>query len=301
MQNQISPGEASYILHGISHGTRCDGRSRLQVRPMDITHGVVGRANGSAHVEIGGTEVVVGIYANVIPSRRGAMCIHVDCTPVAAWAYNPSRGTLNPKEAFTTAVSLQLSALYGAQRSSGGGGRGGGEVTVMAADVSAAANTEVETETIVSAPCHPAAYTPVPYDELVIQDGMSWNLNVDVMIVGCTGGNIIGAATVAIKAALMDLQLPRVEKSAQGGDVRLHNDVLTPFAGAQRCPVASLFLCTGSHFVADPTLQEESVPHTAVVVGATPEGAVCYVETVSVSSQVTSAGPVSVKDLMCVA
>ena len=289
MSNNIaSAGETTFLLQGLAEGIRNDGRSRLQCRTFEIAKGVVGRANGSAHVTLAGTEVVVGVYADVQRSKRGSMCVHVDCTPAAAWAYNPTR-TRGAKEGFTTTISMQLSNLYTAQRT-------GGHRTedVMMADAA-----EEEEGGARTTPGHPGLHIPLNYAALCIGPDMAWNLNVDVMVVGCTGGNVIGAVSVAVKAALMDVMLPQVEVSLTG-EVTLHNENPSSFPQAADAPLATLFLCTGSHFLVDPTQQEESVPHTAVVLGVRPDGEVCLFETVTLSTQVTAVGPIPPRDLLTV-
>jgi len=284
-----SPGETLFLLQGLSQGIRTDGRKRLQWRPFDVVRGVIGRANGSAHVTLkGDTEVVVGIYGEVQSARTGSMCIHVDCTPAAAWAYNPTRQR-TAKETFTTALSMQLSNLYLAKRT----GRNRSE-TLMATMEDAEAGGDEE---VLTCPGHPALHCPLDYSALVISAEMAWNLNVDVMVVGCTGGNVIGATTIAIKAALLDLKLPQVEVGPQG-EVSLRTENMSPLPQAANAPLATLFLCAGSHFLVDPSHEEESVPHSAVVLGVRPNGEVCLAEICSISTRVTAPGAILPRDLL---
>ncbi len=51
----------SQLLELLAKGTRLDGRSLNQVRKLEIQTGVIEKANGSARVSLGNTEVVAGV------------------------------------------------------------------------------------------------------------------------------------------------------------------------------------------------------------------------------------------------
>ncbi|WVQ93065.1 hypothetical protein IAU59_000129 [Kwoniella sp. CBS 9459] len=65
----LSPSETNYIITSLSHvssPTRSDSRSPLASRPIEISYGVFPHANGSARVNVGGTEVIAGIKLEVV-------------------------------------------------------------------------------------------------------------------------------------------------------------------------------------------------------------------------------------------
>eukprot|EP00760_Papus_ankaliazontas_P004454 PhM_4_TR118/c0_g2_i1/m.54590/K12589/RRP42, EXOSC7; exosome complex component RRP42 len=293
MQGHISGGERSFILNGIAQDVRTDGRGRLQWRPFHITHGVVGRAHGSAHVTLGGTEVVVGVYGDVQPSPEGSLSFHVDCTPAAVWSYNPtSQGRPMAKQTFTSGIAHQLAMLYGANVASRVK-----DMTVMATEEGA--DGEEGNDAAAGSLLYPSAASIVDLSPLSLPSNLSWSLNVDVMVVGCTGGNVLGASAIAVKAALMNVRLPRVEVSGNG-EVTLHPDTMQTIATARDYPIATVFMSTGSYFCVDPTLEEENTPHTAVALGVRPDGATVLCQTISLSSRITSQGPMQPQDVLCV-
>ncbi|WVR08919.1 hypothetical protein IAU60_005978 [Kwoniella sp. DSM 27419] len=90
----LSPSEISYIQTSLAHPTtptRLDARSPLASRPISISYGVYPHANGSARVNVGGTEVVAGVRLEVVDVGKGEKKgsegwrgkVEVDVTPQA--------------------------------------------------------------------------------------------------------------------------------------------------------------------------------------------------------------------------
>ncbi|OCF39574.1 hypothetical protein I317_06636 [Kwoniella heveanensis CBS 569] len=90
----LSPSETNYIITSLSHQTtptRADLRSPLASRPIEISYGVFPHANGSARVNVGGTEVIAGIKLEVVDvkgkEKQGEESwrsrVEVDVTPQA--------------------------------------------------------------------------------------------------------------------------------------------------------------------------------------------------------------------------
>ena len=61
----ISVSEKSYITLGIESNFRNDGRGRLDFRPATLETGLITQASGSARIRIAGTDVLVGIKAEI--------------------------------------------------------------------------------------------------------------------------------------------------------------------------------------------------------------------------------------------
>ena len=117
---------------------------------------------------------------------------------------------------------------------------------------------------------------------------------------GSLGGNVPLGATLALKAALCDTRLPRVEGALVGGEARLVQEDRRALGGAWEVPLSTLVLCTPAHYVVDPTLQEESVPATGVLVSTDPRGEIWGVQTTALGTRTQSPGPLPAQDLLCV-
>uniref|UniRef100_A0A0A9X2M3 Ribosomal RNA-processing protein 42 n=1 Tax=Lygus hesperus TaxID=30085 RepID=A0A0A9X2M3_LYGHE len=60
----LSPEEKIYIVHGLEHNVRTDGRSRFQYRPLELEVDLLPSAMGSARVRVGNTDVIACVKAN---------------------------------------------------------------------------------------------------------------------------------------------------------------------------------------------------------------------------------------------
>jgi hypothetical protein len=65
----ISQGEVEWLTSGVSFNCRNDGRGREDFRPLGVQLGVIAQATGSARVQLGETDVIVGVKV-----RGGARC-----------------------------------------------------------------------------------------------------------------------------------------------------------------------------------------------------------------------------------
>ncbi|KAK8770116.1 hypothetical protein V5799_013416 [Amblyomma americanum] len=81
----ISEAEKTYIVHGIQEDLRCDGRSCLEYRFLELETGIVSNCSGSSHVRLANTDILVGIKAELdapdpIARGQGRIEFFVDCT-----------------------------------------------------------------------------------------------------------------------------------------------------------------------------------------------------------------------------
>ena len=80
------------MLAGISKGKRIDGRKLLETRSISIEPGVIEKANGSAKVKLGKTEVIAGIKIQIgspfdDTPNKGLLIVTAEILPLAApWA-----------------------------------------------------------------------------------------------------------------------------------------------------------------------------------------------------------------------
>ncbi|RLI44044.1 RNA-binding protein [Candidatus Bathyarchaeota archaeon] len=91
------------IAQLVSHGKRLDGRGLTDYRELQIETGVVGRAEGSARVRLGKTEVLVGIKIDVgepfpdVPDK-GVLTVNAELVPLASPSFEPGPPNENAVE-----------------------------------------------------------------------------------------------------------------------------------------------------------------------------------------------------------
>ena len=62
---EISEAEKVFVLHGVQDDARVDGRARKELRPLKFETELVTHANGSAHLRLANTDVLVGVKAEL--------------------------------------------------------------------------------------------------------------------------------------------------------------------------------------------------------------------------------------------
>ncbi|XP_069675454.1 exosome complex component RRP42 isoform X1 [Periplaneta americana] len=108
----LSEAEKTFILHGVEENLRCDGRTRLDYRPMEIETDVVSHASGSARLRLANTDILVGVKTEIdtpYPERprEGKMEFFVDCSANATPAFEGRGG-----EELGTEISNSLATAY---------------------------------------------------------------------------------------------------------------------------------------------------------------------------------------------
>lgn len=109
----------------------------------------------------------------------------------------------------------------------------------------------------------------------ILSQQQCWKLYIDILILEC-GGNLYDTVSIAVKAALFDLKLPRVSAALMDGgsvDLILSDDV----HDFDRLDVTALpllvTLCKiGNHCVIDPSAEEEECSVVSLVVGVSCRG-----------------------------
>ncbi len=67
----ISQGEVQWITSGVEYNCRNDGRGREDFRELSLQLGVIAQATGSARVQLGETDVIIGVKVRLgLPGRR---------------------------------------------------------------------------------------------------------------------------------------------------------------------------------------------------------------------------------------
>ncbi|CAN7991709.1 unnamed protein product [Ixodes hexagonus] len=108
----ISEAEKTFIIHGIQENLRCDGRSCLEYRDIELETGVVSNCSGSSHVRLANTDILVGIKAQLDTpdpgsTDQGRIEFFVDCTANADPEFEGRGG-----EDIATEISSALAQAY---------------------------------------------------------------------------------------------------------------------------------------------------------------------------------------------
>lgn len=241
----ISDAEKEFIIQSVAKDVRCDGRRQIEARDAEITCGVIAQAAGSSRVRIGGTDIIVGVKAEIgTPdvSTPGLGCLEfsVECSPVASAAFR---------------------------------GRGGD-------DISAELASAIEKLYCVGFGSKPDE-SPLDLSSLCILPGKScWVLYVDALVLDLDG-SVIDAISIGCKAALQDTKIPKVEVQQDGDEEDFEVDDDPEHAtrlDVGRVPLTVSVGLLGTAAVAlDLTGAEEEASTAVICVSTNPEGHVCGV------------------------
>ncbi|KAK9929126.1 hypothetical protein M0R45_026234 [Rubus argutus] len=237
----LSIGEKYFIQGGIAQDLRGDGRKRLTPRPIYVETGVISQSNGSARVRMGATEVIASVKAEL--GRPSAL--HPDKGKVSI--YVDCSPTAAPTfegrggEELSTELSVALQrCLLGGKSGSGAG-----------IDLSSLA---------------------------IVEGKICWDLYIEGLVVS-SDGNLLDALGAAIKAALSNTGIPRVNVAAgASGDEQPEVDVsdeeFLQF-DTSKVPVIVTLTKVGRHYIVDATSEEESQMSSAVSISVNRRGNIC--------------------------
>ena len=238
----ISDGEKAFIVTGAEKDVRCDGRRQNESRDVEIRCGVIAQAAGSSRVRLGGTDVIVGVKAEIGTPEAdtpeiGNLEFSVECSPVASPAFR---------------------------------GRGGEE---LAAELVGAIE-----KSYYMGPNSVASESPIDLSSLCILSGKScWVLYVDALILDLDG-SVIDAISMACRAALQDTKIPKVEIQQEGDEADFEVDDDPEQAArldVSRVPLSLSVALTGTAIIVDPTSAEEEAATVVMSVSTNEEGHVC--------------------------
>ena len=94
MSEIVAKVKQKQIAQLIAHGKRLDSRGVTDYRDFQIEVGLIEKAEGSAHVKLGKTEVLVGIKVEVgepFPDtpEEGVLTVNVELVPLASPSFEP--------------------------------------------------------------------------------------------------------------------------------------------------------------------------------------------------------------------
>ncbi|CAN1196677.1 Exosome complex component RRP42 [Linum perenne] len=237
----LSIGEQHFIKGGIDQNIRCDGRKRDSYRPIFVETGVIPQANGSARIRMGATEVIASVKAEL--GRPSAL--HPDKGKVAIFvdcspvAEPTFEGRGGEELSAELSVTLQGCLLGGTS------GAGAG----------------------------------IDLKSLIVAEGkICWDLYIDGLVIS-SDGNLLDSLGAAIKAALANTAIPRVNVSAgAAGDeqpeVDISDEEFLQF-DTSAVPVIITLTKIGRHYIVDATSEEESQMSSAVSISVNRKGHIC--------------------------
>ncbi|XP_006848982.2 exosome complex component RRP42 [Amborella trichopoda] len=237
----LSLGEKNYIKGGIADDLRCDGRRRLDYRSIAIDTGVIPQANGSARVRMGSTDVIASVKAEL---GKPSSYRH-DCGKVSIFVdCSPTAAPMfegRGGDELSTELSVALErCLLGGKSGSGAG---------------------------------------IDLSSLKIVEGkMCWDLYIDGLVIS-SDGNLLDALGIAIKAALSNTGIPKVEampgtSAEEEPEIDISDDEFTRL-DSSKVPIIVTLTKVGRHYVVDATIEEESQMSSAVSMSVNRQGDVC--------------------------
>lgn len=239
----LSVAEKKYVEGGIAQGLRSDGRGLHDFRNFSVELTIIPQANGSARVRLGATDVIASVKAELgRPLSSRPNQGRVEINTECSPTAAPEFEGRGGEE-----LSLELSrALH---RSLLGGGSGAG----AAVDLSALS---------------------------VIEGKLCWNLFIDGLVLS-SDGNLLDVLAIAVKAALSDTGIPKVEVTSaaapgQEADFEISDnpDDFSKF-DTSRVPIIITLTKVGRTYIIDATEEEESQMSSAVSIAVNSLGHVC--------------------------
>uniref|UniRef100_A0A914HF18 Ribosomal RNA-processing protein 42 n=1 Tax=Globodera rostochiensis TaxID=31243 RepID=A0A914HF18_GLORO len=233
MEVLISNHEKNFIIDGVQEGVRNDGRSAKDYRPLSLETGVLVGSNGSARLQLGDTDVLVAVKADLTLVERAEL---VDTQRLR----------------FFVDISANASPKFS--------GRGGNDQAEEWAKALASAFGNAS----------PSAIPDMA--KLVLAPTQLWCLYVDVVVLQFDG-NAMDAISLGVKAALADTEICNVVvRPADEGKVHIDmpDEISTWHIDMTEAPLVIGVNKIGDQCVLDADLMEEMCSSSTLYVGVQP-------------------------------
>ena len=211
------------IKEYLEHGKRFDGRKFDEFRKIEIETGVSNKAEGSARVKLGNTEVIVGIkmdLAEPYPDSpdKGNLMVTSELLPLSSDRFEPGPPSIE---------SIELARVI---------------------DRMIRESKFIELE------------------KLCIKKGEKvWNIFIDIYSMNADG-NLLDAAGIGAIIALKNARIPKYDEET--GKV-IHGEwTKEKLSLKKEVPLSITIHKIGSHFLVDPTQEEEDISETRVTIGS---------------------------------
>ncbi|CAN1778592.1 Exosome complex component RRP42 [Linum perenne] len=250
----LSAGEQHFIKGGIDHNIRCDGRKRDSYRPIFVETGVIPQANGSARIRMGATEVIASVKLTELETHAARVSNKEPKKPSSLHHYKGK-----------VAIFVDCSPVAEPTFE----GRGGEE---LSAELSVTLQGCLLGGTS-------GAGAGIDLKSLIVAEGkICWDLYIDGLVIS-SDGNLLDSLGAAIKAALANTAIPRVNVSAgAAGDeqpeVDISDEEFLQF-DTSAVPVIITLTKIGRHYIVDATSEEESQMSSAVSISINRKGHIC--------------------------
>jgi len=238
-QQKLSDFERLHIVESFSEEVRNDGRTTKQFRPICLEINVLPQLDGSARISAGDVDVTVGV--------RGELETIID--PDTYFADNPKPLRIDFNVEFSANTDQRFL---------------GKEPMDVAELIRTALNGAYSNDEALPT-----------LKRLQLTPRLSWNLFVDVEIHGYDG-NVIDYAGIALKAALTEFKIPKMNVLSDMPDsigaeiegVEMPNDVEFVRLDTSRCPLLITVNLVNDSFAVDITEAESSCVTSAICVAA---------------------------------
>eukprot|EP00245_Coleochaete_scutata_P004465 TRINITY_DN17108_c1_g1_i1.p1 TRINITY_DN17108_c1_g1~~TRINITY_DN17108_c1_g1_i1.p1 ORF type:complete len:288 (-),score=43.58 TRINITY_DN17108_c1_g1_i1:57-920(-) len=242
--SQLSAGECAFIAGGIAQDLRCDGRGREDYRSFSIETGVITQASGSARLWLGATDVIVAVKAELGSPPPG----------------RPGQGRLEIAVECSPTASPQFEGRGGEELSS----ELGGAIQRSLAGGASGAGAGIDLGSL-----------------SIIEGRTCWVLFIDALVLN-SDGNLLDAISIAVKAALADTRLPKVEVQEGHDGAPAELEVSDDPSDSSKLDTSNVPLIVtltkvGRYYVVDATESEESQMSSALSVGVSAKGTTCGV------------------------
>ncbi|KAK9807210.1 hypothetical protein WJX73_009206 [Symbiochloris irregularis] len=239
-----SKGQRRYAAQGIALGCRADGRAGKDYRPLQLELAVVPQANGSARCLIGASEVLVAVKVEVnVPEEDF-----------------PDQGVVH----FSVECSPCASAAFQGRGALDLGADMAGNLRRSVLGGSASMGGSLDLKAL-----------------CIISGSRCWHVHVDGLVINADG-SLLDALSIATRAALTDLQIPRVDISPSDDpedepEIELDDDPEHAASlDASRIPVVVTLAEAEGRPAVDLTADEEaSCPGPRVHVAVNGRGCIC--------------------------
>ncbi|KAH7284675.1 hypothetical protein KP509_34G066100 [Ceratopteris richardii] len=238
----LSAAERRYLTDGIAQGLRNDGRGLYDFRAFSVELAIIPQANGSARVRLGATDVITSVKAELGRPQ----------------ASRPSQGRVE--------INIECSSTAAPQFE----GRGGEDLSL-----------ELSRALYRSLLCNNGTGPAIDLSALTVIEGkLCWNLFIDGLVLS-SDGNLLDVLAIAVKAALSNTGIPKVEVTSaaaaeQEADFEI-SDNPDDFSGfdVSHVPVIITLTKVGRTYIVDATEEEESQMSSAISIAVNSAGHVC--------------------------
>jgi len=223
----LSEAEKAFIHHGVQEDLRCDGRNRLDYRPIVFETGLVSNASGSSRLRLANSDILVGVKVELdvpLPEKpsEGRLEFFVDCSANATPEFE---------------------------------GRGGEELANQIAKFLHQAYSSSDTLNLTDLCVLPNLQCWVLYiDILILECGGNLFDAVSLAVKSA----LYTTEIPTIKIAAMDGDQPELELSDDPFDIKRLN--------IENAPCVVTLLKIGNHYVVDATPEEEFCSSSGVIV-----------------------------------